>query len=123
MFKKVYLNNEEMEMFTAEIFPKPYNKKRLQEFVSFTFHKETHLKLVSVEKIESVIVRPKSAGIKYEFDEHNICLTIKKPANFSVEINGKIVDNLLVFVRPEREYDFDYENVIRFEKGQHTIDK
>ena len=123
MFEKVYLNNEEMEMFTAKIFPAPYNENRDQEFVSFTFEDEAELSILSKEKIESVTVRPKSLGIKYSFDENSISLKITKPANFSVEINGIIVDNLLVFARPEREYNFDYENVIRFEKGQHTIDK
>ena len=58
MFEKVYLNNEEMEMFTAKIFPAPYNENRDQEFVSFTFEDEAELSILSKEKIESVTVRP-----------------------------------------------------------------
>lgn len=120
---QVYLKGKELKIFTAEIFPAPYNEKKVQEFVSFTFEEEAELKIISEEKIESAVIRPKSLGIKFGYDDKTISLKIDKPANFSVEINGKLIDNLLVFARPERENSLNYENVIKFEKGTHTIGK
>ena len=48
------------------------------------------VEIYSTEKIESVCIRPKSAGIKYEFDGHKITFNAMSKSKLSVEINGRI---------------------------------
>lgn len=120
---KAYLNGKELDVTSCTIFPKPYDSVKEQEFISFTYEEKTELVLCSEEQISSVVIRPKSLNTEYKNTEHEITIQIDKCSNFSVEINGKITENLLVFVRPSRTPAPKYENVIHFEKGVHEIGK
>ena len=59
-----------------------------------------------------MVIRPKSLNLKYTYDEKNIVIDIERPCNFSVEINEKLTNNLLVFAGPEREYTDNYKKQV-----------
>lgn len=120
---QAFFEDKKLEIHKCKIFPAPYNEQKNQEFVSFILKNSGKLSISSKEKISSMVIRPKSLNLKYTYDEANIVIDIEKPCNFSVEINGCINSNLLVFASPEREYADNYKNVIRFTAGQQDVGK
>lgn len=120
----VIKNGENLKVYTAKIFPAPYNEVTEQEYVSFIWDRKSDIIIYSEKKIDSVVVRPLSKKIPVKYDEHKIYLSIDKPVNISVEINNGLNDNLLIFSSQKREVDFsEFENIISFDEGIHNIDK
>lgn len=113
---KVKLNGEEKRIYTAPIFPAPYNSLKTQEFAILKFDGAAELEIESAAQIREVTVRPLSAGICCVHDAHTIKIKLLRAANFSVELNGSAADNLLIFSSPEKKYELDGMNVIRIDR-------
>ena len=74
--------------------------------------------------LSSVVIRPLSLGLEYTYFEHEICIHLKEPKKFSIEINGAIYNNLVVLAEAYQYEDFNPygDNVIYFKSGVHTVD-
>ena len=117
----VKVNGQEKDIHWASVNPVPYNENKKQEYVIFSMSGKAEIEISSVISVESVVVRPLSAKIDFTFSEHSIKISLNAPSNFSVEINGSIYDNLLVFASPEKEYDFKDKKVLGYPKGVHEV--
>lgn len=76
------------------------------------------VEIYSTEKIESVCIRPKSAGIKYEFDGHKITFNAMSKSKLSVEINGRITSSIGIFINEPVEKPKN--TTVFFERGFHS---
>src|SRR5690606_15422835 len=76
------------------------------------------------KKIESVRIRPSNLKIPYKIIDNKILISLSEPKKLSIEINGNIDDNLLIFAnypeidKPEKTD----KDVIYFGPGVHYID-
>lgn len=119
----LFLNNQEISVRTTKVYPAPYNKFIDGEFASFTFTEKSVLKVKSKEKIQNLDIRPKSLGLEYSFSDNEVIINLEKPCNFSLEINGSYINNLLIFASPKREYDFSGYELITIKSGEHINEK
>lgn len=95
-------------------------------FVSFDsdFSKDVEVKVVSHERaIEDVKIRPLGAGIDYKVYGDTILFSMTEPRKLSVEVNGDLHNNLMLFANaPEAERpDPDDPLVHYFGPGIHKI--
>lgn len=109
---RVFLNGEEQKINTAKIYPMPYNSQKTQEFVICDYTDGAVFEIQTEDTVKEAVIRPLSADVKFEFDEHTIKVYPKKALNFSVEINSSIEDNLLIFSSQNKKYDLEGYNVI-----------
>lgn len=87
-------------------------------------------------EIDSVRVRPLSLGIRAEVDGRDIRFRLSQPQNVSVEVNGDLYHNLMVFACPQEEDSpilrkakarkaaatrIDKQGLIYFGPGLHTL--
>ncbi len=120
----IKVSGKEIKVNKTSSRAKPYNHITDTEFTIFSMTNPCDLHITSQKEIETVVIRPKSLNIKYRFDRHNIYIHLDKPLKFSVEINGSITDNLLVFANAKREENIDInsEKVIYYPAGVHEAD-
>lgn len=116
---RVYKNNEILQTRTCKVFPAPYNNQIFMEYVMFTAKPHSELVIESEIEVQSVRVRPASAGVKADIIDGKIHMTLDKAAKLSVEINGKRENNLVIFA-DEKEYTVPEgaKNLIVIKKGE-----
>ena len=121
---KVKVNGKNADVNSTLSRSKPYNKVTKTEFCIFTSDGSSDIEIYSEKEIKSLVVRPKSLNIKSSFDKHNIFIHLDEPKKFSVEINGSITDNILIFANEKREENIDIgdKKVVYFPKGEHMAD-
>lgn len=113
---KAFVNGEQAQIYSANIYEPPYNEYRRMPYISFCCEENAAVVLYSEEKIEDCIIRPISCNAEYTYTEHEITINMKKPLKLSVEINGTHKNNILVFANPKTECP-EGDRVIRFERG------
>jgi cytoskeletal protein CcmA (bactofilin family) len=90
----------------------------------FDFEGKVKIDIKSMEtKVESVVVRPLSLGIKPKIKGDTISFELDKPAKLTIEINGNIKRAIHIFANP-METDApkkDDPNVIYFGPGIHNV--
>ena len=92
-------------------------------FAYFDFSGTATVVVTSRQKIESVKVLPTSYGIVPTIDGDKVSLTLTKPANLTVELNGSCDRPLHLFANPpeaDRPDPAD-KNVIYFGPGVHEV--
>ena len=112
-------NGEELKTYSCKIFTKPYNSTGTMEYVMFSVQGHTEITVKSEIEVNDVLIRPKSAGIVHSIKDGKIHILIDRPAFFSVEINGKYENNLMIFAHG-REYKKpdSVENLIVLSRGE-----
>lgn len=115
---------ESLSVRTATVYPSPYHKNSLMEYVSFLLKEPGTLRILSEKKVESAVVRPLSLQIVPAIENGEITVRLERPVKFSLEINGSAEDNLLVLAEEDRYGDFDKEGrgVLCFPPGVHKVD-
>lgn len=126
-----YIDNQQLTVHDARVSAIPYNtvwpgKQRPLDqtemacFVSFDMTDSTTLYIrVEDEEIERVDVRPLQFNIPFKKEGNQLAVTIDKPMNFTVEING-YHNSLHVFANPKDDFVPD-ENTVYFAPGEHDI--
>lgn len=113
----------ELPVRTASVYPSPYRAQGAMEYIQFPWSKAERLHIHSAIPVESVVVRPMSAGISARVSDGVIELELDRPVKLSLEINGSAQNNLLVL--PEEGMGApapEGANVICFAAGVHTAD-
>ena len=90
----------------------------------FDFEGRVKIDIKSVEtKVESVVVRPLSLGIKPEIKGDNIFFELDQPAKLTIEVNGNIKRAIHIFANPlEKNAPKKGDaNVIYFGPGIHKV--
>ncbi len=116
------MDDKPLRVLHSTIYPAPYNETKSAEFVIIVSHGRHTLTLNPQCSVNDVIIRPLSLGLTAVHDGQSITITIDRPANFSVEVNGDTENSLLVFYSPERipEFSPTDPNVLYFPRGVHT---
>lgn len=75
------------------------------------------------EEISDIRIRPSSKRINYVRQGNTVKFTISKPEKLSVEFNGDILNNLMIFANlPELDVPAENDpNVIYFDRGIHDV--
>lgn len=88
----------------SDTFPR---KEETAAFTQFSFSGnpiEVHVRWLGDTPIDSVRVRPLSLGVQATVEGRDIRFRLTRPANLSVEVNGDIFHNLMLFACPEEEW-------------------
>ena len=116
---------ERLPVRTAAVYPSPYHRNDVMEYVQFVWKEPVTLRIRSEKRAESVIARPLSSGIAPKLEDGEILLYLDRPAKLSLELNGCPEGNLLILAE-EREYEADIPTeeipIIRFPAGVHEMD-
>ncbi len=124
-----YIEGKELTVYSATVSAMPYNmvwpghqrpKAQTEEayFVYFDMTEPVTLKIDAEGcEIESVDIRPLQFDIPCKREGNTLTVTINKPMNFSVEVNG-YHHALHVFANPKDDFVPD-ENTIYFGPGVH----
>ena len=120
----VVRKEEKLSIHTAAVYPSPYHKSGIMEYVQFIWKEPVVLRIRSEKKVENAVVRPLSLGITPRLEGGEILIALDHPVKLSLEINGGMEDNLLVLAEEERYEDFQPERpeVIYFPAGVHQAD-
>lgn len=119
---KVYKNGVQINTRSCTIFPKPYNKTDIMEYVMFDSESEADIVIESEKNIESVIIRPLSKKVPYEIRDGKIHMRLGGRAKLSVEINGSSEGNLMIFAEdPEYTVPKDNRELIVIKKDSENI--
>lgn len=90
---------------------------------SFSFSGKVEVRVTyNKGKIDSARVRPLSYDIPVRIEGRDICFSLERPCNLSVEVNGDIFHNLHLFANPQ-ETDVPDKNdsdVLYYGPGLHT---
>ncbi len=86
--------------------------------LSFAMDESARIVLTPKKDFKDVIIRPLSANISYTVDGKNICLTVERPGQYSIELDGHH-DTVLVLANPDKKFDIaeNDANVIYFGPG------
>ena len=99
---------------------RPLDQTEIAYFISFDMSNPITLSVnVEDEEIERVAIRPLEFNIPCVRDGNKLTLTVEKPMNFTIEING-IHHALHVFANPEDNFIPD-ENTLYFGAGEHNV--
>ncbi|HBC89226.1 MAG TPA: hypothetical protein DCZ94_19980 [Lentisphaeria bacterium] len=92
-------------------------------FAYFDFQGTVKIKVLSLNKTDSVKILPASFGIKHELKDGSCEFFLSKPANLTIEINGSYERALHLFANPiEKDApNPDDPDVIYFGPGIHEI--
>ncbi len=99
-----------------------YNS-RCAAFAAFSFEGKINVKVTFASPVYNFDIRPKSRNIEAKLYRNQICFTLDKPENLSIEINKNLKRPLFIFANPPETNMPDKldKNVIFFEKGKiHT---
>ncbi len=95
---QVFVNNKPSFVHTAPVFFELNNQDRTCAFTQFDFSGKVKIDVVvNGIDIKSVRIRPTSYGIKYKLNGNKISFELNKPKKISIEINGDIDENLMIF--------------------------
>lgn len=120
---KAYLNNKQLEIFKTMVYPAPYIRHRVAEFINFKLNEPKTLKIECDKIPQKVDIRPQRYNIDYDIKDNTIEIKLEKPCNFSVEIDGDTANGLMVFAGFERKIDFtEFDNVITIKSGRSFTD-
>ncbi|MCF0175467.1 MAG: endo-polygalacturonase [Bacteroidales bacterium] len=97
-------------------------------FCSFDFSGEVEVRVTSAARISQTRIRPLSYGIEPSIQGDTIRFTLDRPRNLSIEVNGDIFHNLLLFAnpiskdRPDRKQIAKDRSLIYFGPGCHRLE-
>jgi hypothetical protein len=95
---QVLVNGRPSFVYVAPVFFELNNPNRTNAFTQFDFSGKIKVEvIVNATDIQSVHIRPASSGIKYKRTGNRISFELNEPKKLSVEINGNIDDNLVIF--------------------------
>ena len=125
---RVFRGEKELSVHTAAIFPPPYHRNRVMEYIQFTAQYPVCLTIHSDIAVTDAVIRPLRLGLTPEISDGILRIWIEKPVKFSLEINRSAENNLLVLAEEERyegflkEEDAGREGKLwYFEKGVHDV--
>jgi hypothetical protein len=121
---QVFVNNQSVFVYETRVFFELNNPNRTSSFVQFDMQGKVKIEVASSQKIESVRLRPSNLNIPYIIKDNRIIFSIVEPRKISVEINGEIDKNLLIFANaPEKDApNPDTPGVLYYGPGIHYID-
>jgi hypothetical protein len=95
---QVLVNGRPSFVYVAPVFFELNNPNRTNAFTQFDFSGKIKVEvIVNRTDIQSVRIRPASSSIKYQRTGNRISFELNEPKKLSVEINGEIDDNLVIF--------------------------
>ena len=116
-------NGHELPVRTAQIYPCPYHRRQLMEYVQFFPDFPVCLRIRSEKEVHSATVRPLNLGLAPEYENGEILLRIDRPLKCSLEINGSAEDNLLILAEKKTEERPRQDGrLICFPPGVHRAD-
>jgi hypothetical protein len=125
---QIQVNNKPLHIYnTAVNFNRTWTKEpRIEKtpMAYFDFDGTVKIDIKSKEtKVENVVVRPLSLGIKPEIKGDTISFELDKPAKLTIEVNGNIKRAIHLFANPlEKDVPRkDDPNVIYFGPGIHKV--
>jgi len=121
---QVLVNGRECPVFDKRVFLELNNPDRVVGWSQFDFTGKANIEVLVNHRVESVRIRPASAGVQYRVKGNTVSFSLRQPAKLSIEINGGIDDNLHLFanspeVNPPRQGD---ANVLYYGPGIHHVD-
>ena len=121
---QVFVNDQSIFVYETRVFFELNNPSRTSSFVQFDMQGKVKIEVVSSQKIKSVRLRPSNLDIPYVIKDNRLIFSIDEPRKISVEINGEIDKNLLIFANaPEKDApNPDTPGVIYYGPGIHFID-
>lgn len=75
---------KELPLRTAAIYPSPYHKNSVMEYVSFLLKEPGILRIASRKEVRSAVVRPFSLGIVPRIENGEIVVRLEHPVKFSL---------------------------------------
>ena len=115
---KVYINGIKETVYDTRTRNECLMNYTHMPFVTAETDGTANVEIYSAKRIESVCIRPKSANIEYDFDEHKIKFSAAPKSKLSVEINGEITTAIAIFINnPVKKPD---NTTVFFEKGFHS---
>ncbi len=122
-FEKVLFHGKTLSIGQADVFPEPYQQVQKVSYVYFDFDKPGYLEVICDKAYEDIVIRPRNHHIQPECDKQLIRIYIDKPINFSIELNGKKEEALMVFAGSRNKSDpTAFENVIYYGPGEYDVD-
>ena len=103
---RVFRGEKELSVHTAAIFPPPYHRNRVMEYIQFTAQYPVCLTIHSDIAVTDAVIRPLRLGLTPEISDGILRIWIEKPVKFSLEINRSAENNLLVLAEEERYEGF-----------------
>ena len=100
---------------------RPIEQTEVSSFISFEMTKPVDVRVKLARRPFDIAIRPKSAGIEYDVFGDTLYFTIKKPGQYSVEIDGRH-NNLHIFADKKRENGGENASY-RFEHGVFDVGK
>ena len=83
---------ERLPVRTAAVYPSPYHRNDVMEYVQFVWKEPVTLRIRSEKRAESVIARPLSSGIAPKLEDGEILLYLDRPAGIERLPGGKSAD-------------------------------
>jgi hypothetical protein len=90
-------------------YQRPMSQTEIASFAYFDLKGKAEITIISAKEIESVEIRPKEYGIVPDIEGNTIKLTITRPCQFSVEVNG-YHHALHIFANPIEDFKIDKQN-------------
>ena len=90
-------------------YQRPVSQTEIASFAYFDLKGKAELTIISDKKIESLDIRPREYGIVPNVEGKTIKLTITKPCQFSVEVNG-YHHALHIFVNPVEDFKINKQD-------------
>lgn len=116
-------NGKELPVKTARVYPCPYHRTQLMEYVQCFPEFPVCLRIRSEKKVQSAVVRPMSLGLTVEYENKEMLLRLDRPLKCSLEINGTAEDNLLILAEKKTdERPVTDEHLVFFPPGVHRAD-
>lgn len=121
---QVFINKQPAFVYDARVYFELNNPNRIASFVQFDMNGKVEIEIQPNKKIESVRIRPSNLKIPFKVKDNTILISLSEPLKISVEINGNIDDNLLIFANaPEIDIPTaSSKDVIYYGPGIHYID-
>jgi hypothetical protein len=90
-------------------YQRPLSQTEIASFAYFDMKGKAEITIISDKKIESLDIRPKEYGIVPTVEGNTIKMTISKPCQFSVEVNG-YHHALHIFANPVEDFNIDEQD-------------
>lgn len=100
---------------------RPIEQTEIASFISFDMTSPVDLCVKLARRPKDVTIRPLGAGIGYELFGDTLYFTIKKPGQYSLEVDGRH-NNLHIFANPAEEFDIQ-NATYRYDSGIFNVGK
>ena len=130
---RVTLNGREAPLHAARVsavsyntvwpgFQRPADQTEIAPFLSFEADEPVEVRVALDRAPEEAVVRPLSEGIVPEIRGRELCFTVSRPGQYTVEADG-YHRALHLFVNPPRDWDVDPDdpNVLYYGPGVHCV--